>query len=405
MTSTKYTFETSQAFMHTIDLAPHQSGPLDGLTFAVKDNIDVAGYKTSNGSKSWLDTHPPAVSHAVCVEQLLNAGARCVGKTICDELTHSLDGESFFYGTPVNPKAPNRIPGGSSSGSVSAVACGLVDFALGTDSAGSTRVPASHCGIVGMRPTIHRISESGVLPFAPSSSTVAAFANKLSVLEKVMRVLLSSNESPEVPIRNLYLLDDGFEMADPDVRDFSDVLTLLKQAKNITIKSVNLEIIYGEPISLSDFRKRIFAIIQQTEIWNAVGPWIESVNPEMSPVVREDMSHHKNFNRSHLNEALRLQNHFRAKIKEFMKPGDLFCFPTVPMPAPLKGELINAEKCRDYYVRTMNMTSFSGVLGLPEITIPVKMVDDAPLGLSLVAGPGQDEFLLQAAIQLFSNEF
>jgi amidase len=148
----KYNFESSKAFITTCDIGPNQTGPLDVLTFGVKDNIDLASFKTSYGSKSWFDIHPPAVNHAICVEQLLGAGAKCMGKTIADEFTYSLDGESYFYGTPVNPKAPDRIPGGSSSGSASAVACGLVDFALGTDCAGSIRVPASLCGILGMRP-------------------------------------------------------------------------------------------------------------------------------------------------------------------------------------------------------------------------------------------------------------
>lgn len=180
----------------------------------MKDNIEVAGFKTSYGSTPWLNTHFSAVSHAVCVDQMLNAGACCIGKTISDELTCSLDGENYFYGIPVNSAAPDRIPGGSSSGSAFAVACDLVDFSIGTDSAGSIRVPASHCGILGMRPTTHRISESGILPFAPSSSRVGIFVNNLTVLEKVMLVLLATDEAPQYPINTIYLLEDAFAIAD-----------------------------------------------------------------------------------------------------------------------------------------------------------------------------------------------
>src|SRR4029077_1128613 len=117
------------------------SGPLDGLRFAVKDTIDVAGLKTGCGNPTWRDSHPAAVVHAVCVEQLLLAGARCVGKTISDELAFSLLGENYFYCTPLNARAPDRVRGGSSSGSASAVACGLENFALGTNTGGSIRVP------------------------------------------------------------------------------------------------------------------------------------------------------------------------------------------------------------------------------------------------------------------------
>src|SRR6266550_446595 len=189
------TVNESNAFVTTFDLPPTGSGSLDGLCFAVKDVIDVAGCKTGCGNPTWRDSHPTAVAHAVCVEQLLRAGASCVGKAICDELAFSLLGENYFDGTPLNPRAPDRVPGGSSSGSASAVACGLVDFALGTDTAGSARIPASNCGIWGFRPSLHRISESGILPFAPSSSTVGVFANNLTVMKKVMSVLLASDEA------------------------------------------------------------------------------------------------------------------------------------------------------------------------------------------------------------------
>ncbi|EJC6994770.1 glutamyl-tRNA amidotransferase, partial [Vibrio parahaemolyticus] len=141
-----YNFLSSGAFVETFTIEPYSNGSLNGLTFAVKDNIDIAQYKTSYGSPSWQHKHKAAIYNALCVDQLLGAGATCLGKTVSDEFTYSLDGENFFFGTPINPKVPDRIPGGSSSGSASAVACGLVDFAIGTDSAGSIRVPASLCG-------------------------------------------------------------------------------------------------------------------------------------------------------------------------------------------------------------------------------------------------------------------
>src|SRR5262245_14511538 len=164
------------AFLERFDVEPTRSGPLDGLRVAVKDLIDVAGHRTGCGNPRWLETHPPAVAHAVAVEVLLAAGARLVGKTITDELAFSIVGENAHYGTPLNPAAPDRVPGGSSSGSASAVACGLVDFALGTDTGGSVRVPASNCGIWGWRPTHGLVSVAGVVPFAPTLDTVGVFA-------------------------------------------------------------------------------------------------------------------------------------------------------------------------------------------------------------------------------------
>ena len=132
-------------------------GPLKGLPFAAKDIYDIAGHVTGCGNPDWLATHPPATSHAAPVVRLLAAGAELVGKTITDELAYSLNGQNFHYGTPLNGNAPGRIPCGSSSGSAAAVAGGAVDFALGSDTGGSVRVPAAVCGIFGIRPTHGRV--------------------------------------------------------------------------------------------------------------------------------------------------------------------------------------------------------------------------------------------------------
>ena len=165
----KYSIEESGAFMERFIIEPANEGPLTGLDFGVKDIINVAGHGTSFGNPHWLESHPMATTNAVCVDQLLIAGARCVGKTHTSELVFDMDGENTFYGTPLNPRAPERVPGGSSSGSASAVACNLADFALGSDTGGSVRMPAGNCGLYGIRPSHGLVSMAGVCPFAPSS--------------------------------------------------------------------------------------------------------------------------------------------------------------------------------------------------------------------------------------------
>ena len=191
------TAEQSGAFVETFELAPTADGPLAGLSFAVKDLIDVADRLTGCGNPTWRDTHPPAAVHAVCVEQLLAAGAHAVGKTVTDELAFSLIGENHFYGTPLNAAAPNRVPGGSSSGSASAVACGLADFALGTDTGGSVRVPASNCGIWGLRTSHGFVSVAGVMPFAPTFDTVGILARSAEVLRRAAEVLLADKATEQ----------------------------------------------------------------------------------------------------------------------------------------------------------------------------------------------------------------
>src|SRR4051794_17489876 len=210
----------SQAFVETLRMGPYSAGPLDGLTFAVKDLIDIAGRSTGCGNPHWRDSHPRAEANAVCAEQLLAGGAACVGKTVTDEIAFSLLGENHFYGTPLNPAAPERVPGGSSSGSASAVACGLVDFALGTDTGGSVRTPASNCGIFGIRPSHGLISVAGVMPLAPTLDTVGLFARDLDVLERAAEVLLphtTDSSSPKAP-QTIHLVRECFVMADEDVR-------------------------------------------------------------------------------------------------------------------------------------------------------------------------------------------
>src|SRR3989338_4874391 len=162
--------DTCNAFVpgEMITVAPKREGKLSALTFAVKELYDVKVFVTGAGNPRWKDTHPVAQTTAPAVELLLNEGATLIGKAISDEMAFSLDGENAHYGTPLNTQCPNRIPGGSSSGSAAVVAGGLVDFALGTDTAGSMRIPASYFGIFGFRPTPGAISLQGVHPMAPS---------------------------------------------------------------------------------------------------------------------------------------------------------------------------------------------------------------------------------------------
>lgn len=147
-------------------------GPLAGLRFAAKDIFDIAGHVTGGGNPDWARTHGSATAHAPVVQKLLDAGATLIGKTITDELTRGILGVNAHYGTPVNPAAPDRVPGGSSSGSASAVAGGLVDFALGSDTGGSVRIPSSFCGLYGLRPTHNRIPLEGILEQSASFDTI-----------------------------------------------------------------------------------------------------------------------------------------------------------------------------------------------------------------------------------------
>ena len=192
-------------------------GPLAGLTFAAKDLYDVAGHVTGGGNPDWKRTHEPATETSWPVAALVDAGATMVGKTHTDELSRGIFGENAHYGTPINPVAPDHVPGGSSSGSVAAVAGGLVDLALGTDTGGSVRVPSSFCGVLGMRTTHGRIPFSNAIDQAPSFDTVGWFARDAETFAKAGQILLDSEISDQ-PVPHLIVADDLFDYADASTR-------------------------------------------------------------------------------------------------------------------------------------------------------------------------------------------
>lgn len=404
MLKEKYNLEESGAFVDNFVIEPYQNGVLDGLKFAVKDNIDLAGKRTSYGNKSWAEVHMVPVYNALCVDMLLGAGATCIGKTVADEFTYSLAGENHFYGTPLNPRAPDRIPGGSSSGSASAVACGLVDFSIGTDSGGSIRVPASFCGIWGMRPTLHRISDAGVLPFMPSVSTVGAFSNDVETLEKVMRLLLRSQKRETAKVSNIFFLKDAFSIADPLVTGaVKNRISHLDNFDGATISWISIRDIVGEEFEFSDLNAKALRNLQTAEFNNTVGGWIESVNPSLGQDFKAAYQNALSFNRTDLNKAIYLCEMLFDRISAFTGPGDLYCYPTTPTVAPNKNSLSNQDCIMDFYNRTMTITSFAGIGRLPEISVPVAEIDGIPIGVSLAASNYQDEFLMSAAQQLFNG--
>src|SRR5213083_2559425 len=340
MNSSTITVAQSNAFVTTFDLSPTSSGPLDGLRFAVKDTIDVARFKTGCGNPTWRDSHPAAVVHAVCVEQLLLAGAHCVGKTICDELAFSLLGENYFYGTPLNAHAPDRVPGGSSSGSPSAVACGLVDFAWGTDTGGSTRVPASNCGIWGFRPSHGFVSVAGVNPLAPSFDTVGVLARSADVLAKVGLVLLSGAPLSESKPAKIYLIREAFALADADVQEaLSEPMRRLRETFGGAVRESSLQELVADHAG-HNFATwaDTFCVIQWAEIESCLGAWIANAKPEFGPEIAASFQLMNQLDRRRVAEAMQRREKYFRRLHEFLGPADLLCMPTTPTLAPRKGE-------------------------------------------------------------------
>jgi amidase len=404
----KYSIQESQAFMETMALGPTAPGPLSGLSFAVKDTIDLGGWRTSCGSPDWARTHPPAAAHALCVEQLLGAGAECMGKAVCDELAFSLDGENFFYGAPLNPRAPDRVTGGSSSGSASAVACGLADFALGTDTGGSVRVPAANCGIFGLRPSHGFISTAGVTPFAPGFDTVGLLASSADLLARAASVLLAASVPAQVEVGAVHLIKEAWAIADPEVREaLGGAVRLLRSLFGKKVCETSLGDIDGEASGSGLTRwYETSSTLQWCEMWSCLGAWIESAKPELSPKAGKFFELIKNADRTRVGEATRTRERYFRGLESFLGPHELLCLPTVPAPARPKGD---AQVARaglpktNYYTRTLSLTAIAGLGRLPEVSLPLAEVGGVPIGLSLLAAHGRDAYLL-GVVQLVAGK-
>jgi amidase len=403
----KYSVQESCAFTEVFELKPTASGPLNNLRFAVKDIIDIHGRKTTCGNPSCAKTRPIAAANAVCVDQLLNAGATCAGKTITDELAFSLDGENFFFGTPLNPKAPERVPGGSSSGSASAVACGIVDFALGTDTGGSIRIPANNCGIYGMRPSHGIISGAGINPFASTFDTVGILASTAQVLLDVASVLLAC--VPQIrEVGHIYIIEEFLDLSDSEVLIwFKEQEKLLGQVfpsnlQKISLKSIDLD---PEMTTTSNWLDT-YSTIQWAEIWSTLGSWIEAEKPKFGPRTEVNFELTKNLDRKTISQAIYKREHSYRKLKSFLKPNDLIVIPTAPIIAPLKGVLGLNRSEDNYYEKTLSSTSLAGIGRLPQISLPIGMIDNIPHGLSFIGASGEDGYLLsivQKMAEIFGN--
>jgi amidase len=368
-----------------VRVAPTARGRLDGLSFAVKDLIDVAGHVTGGGNPDWARTHGPALRSAPAVELLLAAGAMLIGKTITDELAFSLEGVNAHYGTPLNPACPDRIPGGSSSGSASAVANGVVDFALGTDTGGSVRVPASFCGLFGLRPTHNAIPLDGVLPFAPSYDTIGLFARDFETLATVGGVLLP-HASP-TPIRELVIVRDAFALAD------APVAAALREVCATLGASDEIDVFDGRE---SEWLES-YQILQGTENWRELGAWITEAKPTFGPAIAPRFAGVADITEVDVARCEPLRATIAAKLHAILADGRALLIPTAPCVALRKDAPAAGEQVGPFYGRALTLTSIAGHAGLPQLTLPVAKVDGCPVGLSLVAARGQDRALLDSA--------
>jgi amidase len=365
-----------------------ETGPLAGLGFAVKDLIDVAGWPTGAGNPDWPAYAGTPVRHAAVVARLLGAGAAIVGKTITDEISLGILGENPHDGTPANPAAPDRVPGGSSSGSAAAVAGGACDFALGTDTGGSVRVPASFSGLYGIRPTLGRVDFAGICVQSPSSDTCGWFARDAGLFARVGEVLLGEAVPSALPT-TLLVATDAFGFADESVQAalapmVERLAGLLGARRDETLA----------PAGLTAWL-RAQRVLQQSEAYATFAPWLNTHNPRLAWSVARGLVAGAEYSAAERGYAAITRREVTARLALLLPPGTILCMPTTPFPAPLRGLPVSALAMpRD---RISALTCPAGHSGVPQVNLPGATVEGAPVGLSILAGRGQDAALLAVA--------
>ncbi|MEW5423837.1 amidase [Amorphus sp. 3PC139-8] len=371
---------------------PHAAGgALSGLTFAVKDLFDVAGYPTGCGHPEWPGRDHPADHTAPAIEMLLKAGADCLAKTETDEIAYSLYGQNPHYGTPVNPAAPDRVPGGSSSGSAVATAAGLVDFAIGTDTAGSVRIPASFCGIYGFRPSHGCISADGCMELARSYDTVGWFARSAAMLARIGDVLIEAPPSPKLP--HCLLLDSAFDLVEPQSRPAIDAAV-----RRISFGFERVFSVPDVPPREEDWGLT-FRVTQAAEVWAGKSAWIEERHPHFSAGVQSRLDWARGIAEDEIDFHVRRRREIRSVLTAQIGPDSVLCLPTAPAAAPL---LSTAEQdLQDFRTRIIMLTCLAGLAGLPQVTLPLAQAPNgAPIGISLIGAVGSDHVLLRLAREI-----
>jgi amidase len=367
------------------------TGPLAEFTAVVKDMYDIAGSRTGGGNPDWLAAQQPATRHAAAVEQILAAGSIITGKTICDEFFYSVAGANVHYGTPPNLRAPGRLPGGSSSGSAAACGANACDFALGSDTGGSVRIPASFNGLYGLRPTHGRVDLTGAMAMAPTFDVGGWFANAPGVFRRVGAVLLQGT-TVAAPLTRLIVATDAFAQADAEVaalgREF------LKRAAGMLPALAEL------PVAPTGFDEwpEAFRIVQAKEVWESFGDFVRRAKPKLGPGIKERMEFAATVTPEAADAARKVVAAGRAHIRALVPPGTMIAIPTAPSIAPPIGS--SQEEMESFRVRVMRLTCMAGLGGLPQMNLPMGTVAGCPAGLSLIAWPGGDEALLDVAVLL-----
>ncbi|MDO9415251.1 amidase [Pararhizobium sp.] len=368
------------------------TGPLHNLTIAVKDIYPVEGWRIGAGNPSYLAESVLAAETFPPLRTLLAAGGRIIGLTRCDELCFSLTGVNRHYPIPINPAAPDRIPGGSSSGSAVAVAAGLADIAIGSDTAGSVRGPAAFNGLIGLRTTHGAIPMTGAYPLASSMDTFGWFAASLDIYERVAACLLpASGEQLCRPLR-IAALDaclDGKAERSEYARMTAVIETALGTATPASL-----------PLDLAD-AVTCMRVLQAEEAWSMHGAWIEAKDRHLAPDIRARFDFGRDLDPAEVQRQAGIRTRFTAAVIELLGNDGFILMPTTPGPAPHLAA--SDDDLQTFRLSALRLHCISSLTGLPQITLPLGSVDGAPFGISLLGPRASDRALIALATRILSS--
>jgi len=358
----------------------------------VKDLFAIEGRKVSNGNPDWYAAASPAKETAPVIRRLLDAGATLTGITICDEFFYSLLGTNVHYGTPVNIHARRHVTGGSSCGSAAAVAAAMCDFALGSDTGGSVRVPAAFCGLYGLRPTHGRIDIAGVTPMAPSYDTVGFLARHAALFRDIGRVLLQG-PSVAAPLQHVILAQDMFARGEASI---DEVIWLVLDKIGGALPKPERMDVGGEEF---DTWRNAFRFIQGFELQSTLMPFALAHADSLSPAIRERFEIASRITAEEARTGREIRASAKERLQSLARPGTVIVMPTTPT-LPPERDIPDGASTVEFRALTLGSTCLAGHAGLPQISIPAGTAAGCPAGLSFIGWEGGDEALLDLAVKL-----
>ena len=373
----------------TFELPATASGSLSGKTFVAKDLLAVAGHASSFGNARWRETHTASEATSPIITKLLAEGADLVGMAKLDQLAGSLVGNIGEGTAPLNSLYPDRFTGGSSSGSASAVAGELVDFAIGTDTAGSVRVPAAACGLYGLRPTYHSIKNEGVLPWAASFDVVGILSKDLGLVRDVYKVL-RSEASELTTITQILLPIDCLELVSVETAAaVTKTAQDLAEKHGIELKEVNFAHFMG------DSARNLFSRIAGRENWQAHGEWIKANHQYLAPDLYNRMEIAQQVSagpEEKVSADSQERENYTKAVSKIITSHSVLIAPIMYDLSPLR--TANPDELQNYRKNTLILNVVSGLAGLPEIVMPVVGVNNLTYGVGVIGSKNADLTML-----------